>query len=74
MLARLWWCTLMHLWFGAGERLQDSWAEARGMPAAQVVTYKGRAAVPLAPLLGSFQKSFFLQPRTLDPFGRVQVR
>ena len=42
--------------------------------AAQVVTYQGRAAVPLAPLLGGFRKSFFLQPRTLDLFGRVQVR
>ena len=42
-------------------------------PTVQVVTYEGRAAVPLAPLLGGFQKAFFLQPRSLDLLGRVKV-
>jgi hypothetical protein len=44
-----------------------------GLPTVQVVTYEGRAAVPLAPLLGGFQKAFFLQPRSLDLYGRVKV-
>ena len=39
----------------------------------QVVTYEGRAAVPLNAILGGFRKLFFLQPRTFEMYGRVQV-
>lgn len=39
----------------------------------QVATFEGRAAVPLTSILGGFRKLFFLQPRTFDLYGRVQV-
>ena len=39
----------------------------------QVATYEGRAAVPLTSIFGGFRKLFFLQPRTFDLYGRVQV-
>ncbi|EIE24458.1 hypothetical protein COCSUDRAFT_61884 [Coccomyxa subellipsoidea C-169] len=40
----------------------------------EVATFEGRAAVPLNSLFGGFRKLFFLQPRTFDLYGRVQVQ
>ena len=39
----------------------------------QIVSFRGRAAVPLPGLLGSFSKVFFAQPKTYELYGRVQV-
>ena len=40
---------------------------------AQVVRYRGRAAVPLPEVFGGFSKVFFVQPQTFELYGRVQV-
>ena len=40
---------------------------------AQVMRYRGRAAVPLPGVFGGFSKVFFVQPDTFELYGRVKV-
>ncbi|KAK9909479.1 hypothetical protein WJX75_002916 [Coccomyxa subellipsoidea] len=78
---------IVKLWTVAGQRYLAGRHELAGVQGPEyslyddfpeelneVATYEGRAAVPLTSIFGGFRKLFFLQPRTFDLYGRVQVR